>query len=297
MMTAAATCVAQTYGITAPTITLSTNVVVSHGTITGNAAGLTNLPVSGIDTTGTPHDAAVLRWDGVWVPSLVMDNRVFGHSMWWHVPNSGTTLAASPGATFGVDGGVAVVRTNTIGDVASASLVIWTNGSDSSARLRYGGNLAPRRDGWGGFLAIIGLNHTNDVRIGIGISPSGANHMPAPGASTTMRLFCLALIDGQWHWLSHTGSGPVSYEPLGIHASTNYGGNYQVAILRRPGTDTFDVWLNGRLVHSRTDFATLFQSSDVVSGHITYTPTAAGVNAGIRLYRTEIFEYATGFEP
>jgi hypothetical protein len=242
-----------------------------------------------------------------WWPGILNDPRSWGNSAWWHVPNSGATPAASPGWTMAIDGSSTAISSWTIGAstfYGPYQLKITTNGSASEARIRYGGNIAPTRDGWTATKFVFGLNHTNANMLFVGVS---ANAMSSVGYSILSGssafnnpTYGILLTNGEWKLVAHSG-GNINATSFAtpIYASLANGGNYVMWILTSgagAARQTYIV-LNGKLIHS-VGVNSLFSSpTHAVFPAMVYVSLASGDADGFRATTIEHFEGAPTLEP
>jgi hypothetical protein len=281
--------------------------VMASGTFYGLGGGLNLTNTTPNYMFWVPSVVGHTNQVAAWWPGILNDPRSWGNSGWWHVPNTGTTPATSPGWAISIDGVPTVIDSYTIGAstyYGPKQFKVVTNGSASEARIRYGGNIAPTRDGWLASKFIFGLSRTNNNMLFVGIS---ANAMSTVGysvlsgsSSFNNPTYGLCLDNGEWKLVAHAGGNIQlnSFDPP-LYASLANGGNYAMWILTSGVGSARQMYivLNGKLLHS-VGVNYLFSSpSQGVFPAMVYVSLASGDTDGFRATAIEHFEGSPILEP
>lgn len=241
-----------------------------------------------------------------WLPFFWQSPVGWGSHQIWRVQNTGNTLS-SYYTTLNLSGGNGTpVKTNTLGDYYAWSICIWTNGSAPSVGYMHSHNIKNHTKGTYAVVWNVGLNHTNNVRIALAVTGSSSlSDVPQNSGTLSSSRLGFVLDEGIWKVWMHDGfpgNQTVSYVNLGIPASTNYGGEYSLALTFKDnptGATGVDWWINGIKVYSVYDISVYMPQNWGAAGAtpaVTYTATAAGVTAGMRVYSLQAYERPRGFE-
>jgi len=252
----------------------------------------------GVDQSGNRASA--------WLPFFWQSPVGWGSHQIWRVQNTGNTLS-SDYTTLNLSGGNGTpVKTNTLGDYYAWSICIWTNGSAPSVGYMHSHNIKNHTKGTYAVVWNVGLNHTNNVRIALAVTGSSPlSDVPQNGGTLTSSRLGFVLDEGIWKVWMHDGAPgnqTASYVNLGIPASTNYGGEYSLALTFKDnptGATGVDWWINGIKVYSVDDISVYMPQNWDDAGAtptVTYTATAAGVTAGMRVYSLQAYERPRRFE-
>lgn len=227
---------------------VNANIQIYSPLYVGNAASLTNLPVSAIAASGTPDATTFLRGDGVWaVPSgggaqsPVME----WLGIWAQAPNSGTTPAASPSGAFSVDAPTGVTAANSMTDMNNnrdIPAISFTHAAlDVTSKVRYGGNLSSAVTKYGRVYHIVSVDNPADMNVWVGIAnnPGGQTDWPIGSAM----VFCAT--NGFWQAMVRVDTGQTHYIKE-INEPVQAGKRYVLAFIRQPNGDV-GAYINGQL--------------------------------------------------
>lgn len=252
----------------------------------------------GVDQSGNRASA--------WLPFFWQSPVGWGSHQIWRVQNTGNTLSSYYTTLILSGGNGTPVKTNTLGDYYAWSICIWTNGSAPSVGYMHSHNIKNQIKGTYAVVWNVGLNHTNDVRIALAVTgASSLSDVPQNSGTLVSSRLGFVLDEGIWKvWMhdGHPGNQTVSYVNLGIPASTNYGGEYSLALTFKDnptGATGVDWWINGIKVYSVDDISVYMPQNWDDAGAtptVTYTATAAGVTAGMRVYSLQAYERPRRFE-
>jgi len=285
-----------------------------HGTFVasryfGDAAGLTNLPVSGIAASGTRDGTTFLRGDGTWaqpssgglsnppMPGLTVASHDTNQwawyrtavapgseiiSMWAQAPNSGTSPAASPGANFSQDGAVAFTTTNSSGQQVAGNLLLRTNASGVTTRIRYSGNIVPAVRAMALVYHVLAVDHPADLNVYAGwISGNAGGQTDWPQTAQTYAIFYST--NGVWHAFVRKSSSEAVNVPIGLNVEA--GRAYRLSI-NRNADGSLDFFINNRLV--ATVDASNAPPDDHAAAPVIWVRTKSATTLDWRWYKSQV---------
>jgi hypothetical protein len=217
----------------------------------------------------------------VWMrPAVAPGSEII--SMWAQAPNSGTTPASSPGASFSQDGAVAMTTTNSLGQSVAGNLLLRTNASGVTTRIRYSGNITPAVRALARVYHILSVDHPADLNIYAGwISSNPSGQTDWPGTTTTHAIFYST--NGVWHAFVRKSSSEAVNVPIGVNVEA--GRAYRLSI-NRNADGSLGFFINNRLV--ATVDASNAPPDDHLAGPIIWVRTKSASTLDWRWYKSQV---------
>jgi hypothetical protein len=203
-------------------------------------------------------------------------------SMWAQAPNSGTTPASSPGAAFYQDGAVAFTTTNSSGQQVAGNLLLRTNASGVTTRIRYGGNIAPAVRALARVYHILSVDHPADFNVYAGwISANAGGQTDWPQTGTSHAIFYST--NGIWHAFVRKSSSEAVNVPIGVNVEA--GRAYRLSI-NRNADGSLGFFINNRLV--ATVDASNAPPDDHLATPVIWVRTKSASTLDWRWYKSQV---------
>jgi hypothetical protein len=217
----------------------------------------------------------------VWMrPAVAPGSEII--SMWAQAPNSGTSPAASPGASFPQDGAVAFTTTNNFGQRVAGNLLFRTNASGVTTRIRYSGNVAPAVRALVRVYHVLAVDHPADLNVYAGwISANAGTQSDWPQTATTHAIFYST--NGVWHAFVRKSSSEAVNVPIGV--SVEAGRAYRLSI-NRNADGSLNFFINNRLV--ATVNASDAPPDDDAVFPVIWTRTKSATTLDWRWYKSQV---------
>jgi hypothetical protein len=211
-------------------------------------------------------------------------------SMWAQAPNTGTTPAGSPGAHFAQEGVVAYTATNSSGQLVAGNLLLRTNASGVTTRIRYSGNITPAVRALVRVYHILSVDHPADLNIYAGwISANQGGQTDWPQTLTSHAIFYST--NGVWHAFVRKSTTEAVNVPIGVNVEA--GRVYRLSI-NRNADGSLGFFINNRLV--ATVDASNAPPDDHAANLAIWARTKSANTLDWRWFKSQI-DYMPDFQP